>query len=1324
MKKPLQLFLLLVCTLVFKGHAQSKKAIQSQYRFKHITVDQGLSNNKINAICQDALGFIWMGTPNGVDKYDGQIITPYKHNPEDSTSLSSNGINDLFLDSKNNLWIATSAGLDRYDIENDNFVRFSKTNIDSSLTNVGTLDEDNEGKLWLGGPSGLFSYDLNTAKTQVFNNDKNFQDNIPQGSIGRLLVDSNNNIWFSAGKKGVGVYYQDEERFEFFKSDSEDTTSLRGTQIERIYEDKAGNIWIGTFKNGLNLFNPGNNSFTNIIPDPNNSYTTRVRAIFEDFEGNFFVGTRGGLYMRNDQSNTFSLYANEEHDFSSLSQNSILCSFIDKTNSLWIGTYAGGVNYTDLNKKEFIHYEAGKNSNYFLTGTNNYAISEDHQGNLWIGGDNGLNFLDRSTHKLSYFLNDPDDPSSLSYNDIKSLEIDKKGNVWIGTNNGGLNYYDTKIKKFKAFKHDPENPNSIAGNRIYGLMNDKNDNLWIITTAVDNQNRLNIDMLESGSEKFVHIAKEVRYGMDQNENGQLYFGGQEGFWVFDQNDNVFSFISNDLLIGDVNSVKIDSEGRLWVGSNKGLVRYNFEDQTFTSYSQENGYPISKVVGILEDDSKNLWVSTITGLLKISNAVVDTTDISIRVYDSDDGLQSKQFNYNSYFKSNSGEMAFGGINGINTFFPSEIKDNKTPPKVVISNLKIFNNTTPIGKEVRGRVVLTKSISVTDKIELGMKQNVFSISFSALHFANPKNNTFKYKLEGFDPDWQYRTSRNNTATYSNLEAGEYTFLVNAANPDGIWNDEPVRLKIVIIPPFWKTMWFYALVIIFIVFGIWMFTKIRERQLKVDKDQLKNELEKGKAELAENRNEIEKQKEAIRKKEESEADMKWYNEGIVIFSELISKYKENVVGLSDAVLGKLVPYIGALQGAIFIINDENLPENEKRLELISSYAFSDKKLKNKSLHMGQGLIGACFKSTVTNQIYTLPNNYAHLTSGLGEVSLNHLLLVPIKQDDLIIGVIELASIEKIDDHKVDLIEKIAENITSVISIVRRTEQAELAVKLANEQKEEVLAQEEELRQNMEELQTTQDELVRQQEQFETETAILETLLSFLKDRITIKNTEGIYLRVNQEKANALKLQNPEDAVGKTDANFYGEEHFQKALDEEKKLLKSGKGIFDIEEKLKFKDGSTQWGVTSRIPFKNLKGELVGTLIITKNNTDQKLLDGQYKSQNELIKEFTSSNPIIFYETNHAGIISQIFGNGLEILGIKNIKLGKSTLFSIFKDLKGELDFEKLKGKSKVEYSLEFSGKSLNLTHHIIKNPSSDGITAIVEIGEELVEKEAVNY
>ena len=1281
---------------------------QNQYTFKYLTIDEGLSNNNVRSVCQDEKGFIWFATPNGANKYDGKSIINYRHNPDDSTTISGNDVDVIFADSKGNLWIGSNNGLDLYNAGKDNFIRFYHDKMDTELGNVEDLEEDSKGKLWIASSTGLYAYDHSTKELEIFRSDPGNINVLPDNAIFRLMVDNDDKVWISILNKGICIYDQEKEKFECFSYDPLDNSSISGNRIERFYQDEAGNIWIGTFNNGLNMFNPSEKTFTRIMPDPENSYTGRVRVIFEDMKGNFFVGTRIGLYMK--KGDDFIPYANTDHNFSTLSQNSLLCSYIDRTGTLWLGTFAGGVNFTDLLRKEFINYRAGAYDNHFLSSSNVYSITEDRRGNLWIGTDNGLNYLDRLTNTFTYYFKDETDPNSISYNDIKALVNDEKGNLWIGTNKGGLNYYDYETGRFLHYNHDPDDINSLSWDKIYGLLNDKDNNLWILTNENIDNLQSSIDILPSGQNKFIHLQEKAYFGITQSKVGDIYIGSIGGIWQFNKSDSIFYFITNDTLIGKVYTVLEDSYGLIWIGSDKGLTRYDNSAQAFLHFSENKGHPVNIVYGILEDNSKNLWISTNFGLVKAGNIVENPDSVTFRVYESDDGLQSKQFNYNAFYKCSSGEMVFGGIKGFNTFYPDRIEDNTIPPNIVIADLKIFYKSIAVGEELAGRQILKKSISETERIKLGYRQNIISIEFSALHYANPQKNMFKYTLEGYDKEWQY--SSVNFASYTNLPPGKYTFKVTASNSDGVWNNSPAELIVIIRRPYWKTWWFYTLLTISVLLVIYWLIRRREAQLKKDKQKLSDQLDKERKVLLEQQAQLREQEENIRKRDEMEKETRWHNKGLIRISEITSKAKENIEMLVRSILNEIVEYVEAQQGVLYLENGSDY-EN-KHLKVAATYAVDSKKLKNKTVLPGEGLAGTCYKEGEILEVRELPETYSKIQSGLGDVQPGYLVFMPIKLDDQILGIIEISSFLPLESYKLNYIEKATESVASVISIVQANERVKKAMDESHMQAEEIKATDEELKQNLEELTATQEELVRKNEAFKIEKAMFDTLMNFMEDRVTFKDTKSNYLRINKIKSDALKLKNPDDAIGKSDADFYGKEHFDRARKDEMKILESGKQILHVQEQIRFDDGNVQWGDTSRLPFKDADGKQTGLLIITRNITEQKDLISDLEGKNEVLMQVFGEYPLIYYRTTFTGNIIQIYGKGLDLLGISGKKAENKEIFELFPQLKKKISIEELKGQKRIKHTIEIKNKVFPAEHLVIKDEFSGGINGCIIIKE----------
>ncbi len=836
----MRFWIIILAKIVFLHQAnvfgQGQYTLQNQLKFKYLTVDEGLSNNHVQSITEDSYGFIWIATDNGINRFDGQNIIQYRHNPEDSNSVSSNIINVVFADSHNNIWVGTQNGLNLFDYDLNIFRKFRDKDLKEFMGEIYDIIEDRQGKIWIGCTNGLFNFDPKNSSKVSFKASDKLNNGLPTDHIYRLIADRQNHLWLSSLNKGICMYDQNEQTITCYAPEPGNEKSLSSTRIERIFEDSEGNIWIGTFNNGLNLFNPIEKNFTRFIPDPNDKYSLRVRAFFEDFNHNLFVGTRGGLFLWEKEKKKFIHYAHSGHKFSILNSNSILCSYISRNGVLWLGTFAGGVNYSDLYRKLFYNYISKPEDINFLSNPNVFGIVEDNNQNVWIGTDDGLNELNKKTGTFQYYYNHPGDKNSLSFNDVKALEIDEKGNLWVGTNNGGLDYYNQKLKIFEHFKSDSSNINSLTNNKIYGLLYDSRKTLWILSNSNIGDQYSNIDILPHGSSRFFHFKEKGYFGITECQSGDIWIGSIGGVWHFIRSDSAFSFIENKSMIGKVYTVKEDSRRNIWIGSDMGLTKYETNHKIFKHFNEDQGQPFNIVYGILEDKHNNLWISTNYGLVKFLNAVDKKDSMTFRVYDRQDGLQSMQFNYNAYSVNNQGEMYFGGINGFNSFYPENITDNPFVPEVVFTGFKIYNKNVKIGAKIYGKVIINKAIIKVDTLRLSYKIKAFTLEFAALHYSNPEKNQYTYMLKGFDSNWLNADHRREV-TYTNLLPGKYTFMVKASNNDGIWNETPASIIIIITPPFWRTVWFrilFILVISSLLAGIYFYRiiSLKRRQIYLEK------------------------------------------------------------------------------------------------------------------------------------------------------------------------------------------------------------------------------------------------------------------------------------------------------------------------------------------------------------------------------------------------------------------------------------------------------------------------------------------------------------
>ncbi len=499
-----------------------------------------------------------------------------------------------------------------------------------------------------------------------------------------------------------------------------------------------------------------------------------------------------GYIIFNAKQKQFKHYKHKPDDPFSLSANGVLAVLEDRSGTLWIGTWDGGLNKRDRTTNKFTHYKHNPNDPNSLSDNTVSVIYEDRTGILWVGTWNGgLNKFDRRTEKFYHYKHDPSNPKCISDDRILSIAEDESGILWIGTYYGGLNKFEKDSERFSHFKYNPDNPNGISSTDVHILFIDRSGILWIGTKQGGG-----LDALDLQKGKFFNY---------KNDPSDL----------------------NSLSDNKISSIYEDKSGTIWIGTQEGgLNKFDRVNGKFRHFKMEDGLPSDFVTGILEDDHGNLWISTTNGLSKF-NPNTET----FRNYDVEDGLQSNEFEeLRAYCKSKTGELIFGGVNGFNIFYPDSIKDNTHIPPVYITDFQLFNKPVPIGYDsLSGRTILRKSIIECKEIELNYDDKVFSFEFAALDFQAPTKNKYAYIMEGFDKDWTYTDANRNLATYTNLDPGEYVFRVKGSNNDGIWNEEGASIKIIILPPWYQTTLAYLIYILLIGSIIYVTWKAQIKRIR---------------------------------------------------------------------------------------------------------------------------------------------------------------------------------------------------------------------------------------------------------------------------------------------------------------------------------------------------------------------------------------------------------------------------------------------------------------------------------------------------------------
>lgn len=825
-------------------------------QFEHLTVEDGLSSNTIFSIIQDSRGFLWIGTYDGLNRYDGYEFKVYKNIPEDSTSISDNMIRALHEDKYGNIWIGCGwgGGLNKFDKSTEKFTRYlhDPNNSESiSSNNIYSICSDTSGNLWIGTNGGGLNYfDFQSETFHHYKNDPANPYSLSSNSISVVCVGRNGILWVGTSSSGLNKFHQQKKQFTVYKT-SDDPTGISGNYVTSIYEDRAGLLWISTQDGGLNKFDPNNNKFQRFTHDPKNSNSLSSNIawiVFGDSEGLIWIGDyNGGLNLFDPGRGTFKLYNKSINDPRSLTDDVINSIYEDKSGIIWFGTWSGGLNKYDRKKEKFITYNQISGNSKSLIDNYVTAIFKDKDDELWVGTENGISRINEKVNRFMHFTNNPNDPGSISSNYIASICEDKEGYLWIATADAGLNRFDKQKNKFQRFSHDLNNPNSLLYDKISQIFCDSYGDLWI---GFSN----GMDRLKKGDNRFIHyrnnpsnsksLTSQLIYCFYEDKHQNLWIGTHvDGLMMYDRKTDEFTFykqdlnnLSTSLSHNAVSTICEDENGVLWIGtSGAGFNKFDRVKNQFKHYREKDGLANNLINGILSDNKGNLWISTGKGITRFNIKTETFTN-----YVPKDGLQGSDFNSRVYFKNRDGEMYFGGTNGLNRFNPFDIIDNPFISPIYITDFQILHRPVAIGYDsVWGRTILEKSIIETEILELDYDDNILSFEIAALDFHSPEKNQYEYMLVGFDKHWIRTDASHREITYTNLDPGKYTLRVKGSNNDGVWNEAGTSLKIIIRPPWWATWWSYILygIVIALVFTgstrIYLNRQRMSTQLKLEQE-----------------------------------------------------------------------------------------------------------------------------------------------------------------------------------------------------------------------------------------------------------------------------------------------------------------------------------------------------------------------------------------------------------------------------------------------------------------------------------------------------------
>jgi ligand-binding sensor domain-containing protein/signal transduction histidine kinase len=786
-------------------------------RFDHISIEQGLSQSSVRVIFQDSIGFLWFGTEDGLNRYDGYTFKTFKPDPDIANSLSDRWITSIVEDRDGYLWIGTrQGGVNRYDPRTEDFTIFrhdkgNPSSISDDHVNVLYIDKDDI--LWIGTEQGLDSLDRKTGTFSRYTYSPFEPDSLTGKSVTAIYQDARGRLWIGTSSGGLNQFDLQSKKFTPYQNNPEDVTTISNDHVTAIIDAGDSTLWVGTWF-GLNRFDPDTGQFERYVRsdnDPQSIAGNRVNVLHTDSTGNLWVGTSNGLDRLSEAGGRFIHYVNDPSYTKSLSNNYILAIHEDRGGVLWFGTYGGGVSKYDRLRDNFAYYRHSPDNPNTLSGNFVFPIHVDSEGYAWIGTfGTGLNRLTWSTGQVIHYQHDDKKTYSIASNILYSIYEDQDGILWIGTANG-LDRFDRKTSNFFHFQRDPNNPASLSANTVFEVFVDRSNNVWVGTVA-------GLDLFDRKTNTFKHYAPKVgdpnslsSSTVDviyEDRDGYLWIGTSENglnrfdprtetFRQYHYNPNDKKSLSNDSIL----SIHQDSKGRLWIGTGGGgLNLYDPETDKFSYFLEKDGLPNGVVYGILEDGLGYLWLSTNFGISRF-----DPETRSFHNFDANDGLQSNEFNSGAFAKGKDGEFYFGGINGLTVFHPLSIFESTYLPQVTLTAL------TQDGQPV----AITSSIETTRQVLLEYPKNSLEFEFAALSYNQPDKNEYAYFLEDFDPDWQYIGTKRD-GRYTNLPGGDYTLYLKAANSSGIWNETPVSIQIKVIPPFWQTTWFRIL-LVFMVAGV---------------------------------------------------------------------------------------------------------------------------------------------------------------------------------------------------------------------------------------------------------------------------------------------------------------------------------------------------------------------------------------------------------------------------------------------------------------------------------------------------------------------------
>ena len=826
---------LLVLAALIAGTAAAREP--TAMRFDRLTMADGLSQSSVMAITQDKAGFMWFATESGLDRFDGISFTNYRPDRGNPESLGGDFVRDISIAPDGSLWAATDgSGLSRWDPDSDTFRTWrhdpaADTTIASD--SLRTVMVDGNGIVWVATrDSGLDRLDPRNDRITHFRHDPEDDGSLSDDHVYSLEADAAGMLWVGT-RQGLNRIDPESGRITRFLNDPEDPSSLADDWVRSLHLDAHGTLWIGTQRAGLCRLDTGTQEFSHFVADPADPTTlssNRIQTIFEDAESRLWIGTNNGLNLLDRDTGTFQQYRNDPTDSTSLSSDYIFAMFQDRGGMLWIGTRTSGLNKWNPRSWSFGHFKPAAGDTTGFSNPNVTAFTEDADGRLWVGTfGGGLNVMDSASDSVRQIRANPEDPQSLSDDRVMALLTGTDGSIWAGTMTGGLNRIDVVRRTSRQYRHDPEVATSLAADGVMSLLQDRQGRIWVgtfgggVSRLDDTTGRFTNFPYEPGAANSLSSPRAT--SIVEGQDGVIWVGTDGGGlnWTTDDGNTWHHLQHNpddptSLSSNTVNTMHIDADGALWIGTRAGLDRLigntvNVANLRFQNVSKWHRLSSNAVYGIQSDTAGYLWLSTNHGLTRYDPSTGDA-----RRFHEAQGLQGEDFNFGASYASPSGRLYFGGSNGFNGFDPADLEFNDTAPSVVLTSLSVLNRPVPTDQPYEQ----------LDRLDLGYQDDVVTFGIAALDFAAPDNNRYAYRLEGFDDQWVEAGSEHRI-TYTNLDGGDYTLYVKAANSDGAWNEEGISIPISVQHPPWKTWWAYSLYVLLLAATAFSFWERQQKRLR---------------------------------------------------------------------------------------------------------------------------------------------------------------------------------------------------------------------------------------------------------------------------------------------------------------------------------------------------------------------------------------------------------------------------------------------------------------------------------------------------------------